>query len=102
MIYTVNMAHKKKPPLEATITRNIIRYLNTLPACYARKIHGSRYMSGFPDIICVREGVCTWIEVKRPGNHPTQLQLIELEKWKGCGCLTVVAYCLDDVKDIMQ
>ena len=96
------MAHKKKPPLEKTITQNIIRYLNTLPACYARKIHGSRYIAGFPDIICVREGLAIWIEVKRPGNHPTQLQLIELERWKEAGSLTLVAYCLDDVKNLMQ
>ena len=96
------MAQKKKPPLEKTITKTIIRYLNGLPACYARKIHGSRYTAGFPDIICVREGVCLWIEVKRPGNKPTELQLLELERWREAGALTIVAYSVEDVKDIMQ
>jgi Holliday junction resolvase len=98
----VSMVTKRKPPLEKTITRNIIRYLNTLPACYARKIHGSRYTAGFPDIICVREGICLWIEVKRPGKKPTALQVMELERWRECGCLTIVAYCVDDVRGIMQ
>ena len=96
------MAQNKKPPLEKTITRNIVRYLNGLPACYARKIHGGRYASGFPDIICVREGIAIWIEVKRPGGKPTKLQLVELENWRSAGALAIVAYSLDDVKKIMQ
>lgn len=96
------MAQNKKPPLEKTITNNIVRYLNTLPACYARKIHGSRYAAGFPDIICVREGLAIWIEVKRPGNVATKLQEIELEKWRTAGSLAIVAYSLEDVKKIMQ
>jgi len=94
------MAQRKKP-LEKTITNNIIRYLNSLPACYARKVHSSRYASGFPDVICVREGIAIFIEVKRPGNRPTPLQLSELERWREAGAITLVAYSVDDVKDIM-
>lgn len=102
MIYITGMTTKKKIPLEKTITQSIIRYLNKLPCCYARKIHGSRYTAGFPDIICVREGMPVWIEVKRPGKKPTQLQVIELEKWRECGSLTMIAYSVDDVRNLMQ
>jgi hypothetical protein len=96
------MAKKKSPPLEKTITNNIIRFLNTLPRCYARKIHSSRYASGFPDILCVREGVPIFIEVKRPGNTTTKLQDIELERGSSAGAITMVAYSVEDVKKCMM
>ena len=93
----------KPPPLEKTITRNIIKYLNTLPNCYARKVHGGRYQSGFPDIVCCRGGVAIFIEVKRPGiGKLTKLQKLELKKWNDAGAITIVAYSVDDVKKIIQ
>jgi hypothetical protein len=58
-------------------------------------------MAGFPDIICAYKGVCFWIEVKRPGRKPTSLQTIELKKWDDAGALTMVAYSLDDVKNVI-
>lgn len=95
------MSNTKKPPLEKTITRNIIKYLNTLPHTYARKLYSSRYSSGLPDVLAVRLGMAIFIEVKRPGNKPTKMQLVELEKWKGAGAMTIVAYSVDDVKKYM-
>jgi len=96
------MTTKKKPPLEKTITRNILKYLNNLPNCYARKVHGGKYQSGFPDIVCCRDGVAVFIEVKRPGNVATKLQEYELEKWCSAGAITIIAYSVEDVRKVMQ
>jgi len=95
------MAQRKKP-LEKTITNNIIRYLNSLPACYARKIHSSRYASGFPDIVCVKGGRTYWLEVKRPGGKPTKLQEVELGKWQEAGATVAVVHSLDEAKHVIE
>ena len=95
----------KKPPLESTITKNILKYLNGLPRCYARKIPGTRYGGGWPDIICVRNSVPIFIEVKRPKpmyRDPTELQQRELKSWAEAGAICWVVTSVDEVRDKME
>ena len=91
----------KHIPLEKTITNNILKYLNGLPDCRARKIPGGMYGGGWPDIIAVIEGQAVFIEVKRPGlgkkSHPTPLQQAELDKWHEAGAIAFTATSVDDV-----
>lgn len=88
---------------EATIVAAIMRYLKTLPNCRAEKTHGGSFgNAGKPDITGCINGRRFEIEVKRPGNKPTPLQLKTLEEWRQAGALAGVAYNVDDVKEILQ
>jgi Holliday junction resolvase len=55
-------------PLEKAITAKILKALE-LEGGYWRKIHGSPYQSGIPDIIGCYRGVFVAFEVKRPSTR---------------------------------
>jgi hypothetical protein len=93
----------KAPPLEKTITNQILKYLNGLPRCRARKIPGGTYGGGWPDIICVRSGRAVFIEVKRPKvGRLTPLQEKELTLWHEAGAVCFVATSVDDVRGYFE
>src|SRR5690606_41495962 len=77
-------------------------YLNNLDCCRARKIHGGPYMSGWPDILAVKDGQAYFFEVKRPGGRPTKLQLYELGEWMRVGAVVAVVTSVDDVRKVME
>lgn len=91
----------KSIPLESSITRTIITWLNKQPGTFAIKIHGGRWTSGQPDIIACVEGRTYALEVKRPGNKATKLQEATLKKWEEAGAVARVVYSLEDVKKII-
>ena len=87
---------------ERTIVNQILRYLNSLEGCYARKIYSSMYSPNFPDIICCINGKMIWLEVKRPGAKTSLLQEIELVRWSRTGAIAEVVWSLDDVKEAVK
>lgn len=111
-------------PRESTIVDRILKYLNGLPGCIARKRHGSAYgLKGEPDIYVIIS-VMRWresvpgqftgkftsemvplhaeIEVKRPGKEPTLLQQKRLDQYRALGVPTLVATSLDEVKAFIE
>lgn len=92
-----------KAPLESTIVASIMRWLKKQPGVKAEKTHGGMYgRAGKPDISGCVNGRRFEIEVKRPGNKPTKLQLKELREWSEAGAITGVAYSLEDVKELLK
>jgi hypothetical protein len=90
------------PPLEKTIVKNILKFLNSLPNTRAKKIPGTQYSSGWPDIISVTDGTVVFIEVKRPKvGRITPLQQAELAAWAGAGAVTMVATSVAEVEDVL-
>lgn len=89
-------------PLEKSITAGILRYLNSLPGCYACKVHGGPYMAGWPDIVGCYQGRALALEVKRPGNRATKLQLAVLRKWREAGAVAGVVTSVEDVKELVS
>lgn len=90
-------------PLESTIVNSILRWLRKQPGVKAEKTHGGMYgRAGKPDISGCVNGRRFEIEVKRPGNKPTKLQLKELREWEEAGAITGVAYSLEDVKELLK
>lgn len=89
-------------PLEKTIVKQILAWLNSMPECYARKRHGGMANPGEPDITACLSGRRIEIEVKRPGGKPTALQLHQLDQWRKAGALAFVAYSLEEVKGEME
>lgn len=75
---------------ETSVTKACLTYLNAIPDCHAEKQHGSVYGHQRLDILGCYRGLMFWIEVKRPGEEPTKLQLHTMEKWRTQGG----AYCI--------
>ena len=103
---------------EARLTARIVAYLKTVPGCVVEKRHGSPYgKGGQPDVSgCVpvkafrKAGAGGYtqpvgqrfeIEVKMPGNKPTILQEQRLAEWRESGAVCIVAYSVEDVKQMM-
>jgi len=57
-------------------------------------------MSGYPDLWCLKSGVCVFVEVKMPGQKPTPLQEHRHNELKQQGFTTIVATSVDDIKKI--
>jgi len=108
---------------EARLVKKIMQYLKTVPDCCAEKRHGTNYgKAGQPDISgCVlvgrefpgelfKDGFTRFvtygqrfeIEVKMPGNDPTDLQDERLREWGASGAWAIVAHSLSDVQKMME
>lgn len=89
-------------PLERTIVKRIMKYLNSLPQCKCQKTHGGQFAkAGTPDITGCIAGRRFDFEVKRPGGKVSLLQWKELREWEAAGAVTAVVYSVDDVKRVL-
>lgn len=87
-------------PLEDSIVKGILKWLNSLPKCKAEKTHGGRFgKAGKPDITgCIR-GLRFEIECKRPGEVSTPIQLHEQKLWRDAGAYVMEAHSKQEVID---
>lgn len=74
-----------------------MRYTNARGGTNLLHLHEA----GTPDVLAIREGRCFFIEVKRPGNKPTRLQTMKMAELEEFGAKCIVAYSIDDLKDII-
>lgn len=80
-------------PLEKTITNSVIAEAKRR-GWWAKKIHGSAFQSGLPDVLCIKHGAAVWLEVKRPGQRPTPHQeatMAEISRVGGALCYVVTS-----------
>ncbi len=92
----------KKPPLEASVVKSILKWLNDQPGCHAVKTRGDNRQAGWPDIIGSWQGRFFAFEVKRPGsNRVTALQQATLNKWQGARGIVGVVHSVDEVKKLL-
>lgn len=78
-------------PNENSRTYRLVKVLNSLTGCRAKKRHGGKFQSGDPDVAGVYYGHAFFIEVKVAAGALTPLQAEELNKWKAAGGITAVA-----------
>lgn len=90
-------------PLESAIVRRIMRKLQTVPGCWAIKVHGSGMGKiGVPDIIGSYCGRMFALEVKRPQlGVVSPIQKYQMEKLANAGALVAVVESLEDVIAVM-
>jgi len=89
--------------VESVIVRDILKYLNSLPNCFAWKEHGGMYgTAGIPDIICCYQGRFYAFEVKGPRGKLTKLQEKTLKDIREAGGQAYVVRSLDEVKQILN
>ena len=88
---------------ERAIVKAILAYLNGLPGCLARKRWGGGMgVAGDPDIDACIRGRSVQIEVKRPGERPTLLQLKRIEEWRRAGAVVAVVNSVADVRRLLE
>ncbi|MDL2317712.1 VRR-NUC domain-containing protein [Eubacteriales bacterium OttesenSCG-928-A19] len=67
--------------LEKDIVNAIMRYLKSVPGCFAHKEHGGMYgTAGLPDIICCYRGMYVAFEVKTEKGRLTKLQEVMIRR----------------------
>jgi hypothetical protein len=89
-------------PLESTIQRAIMRWLNTLPHCEAMVYTAhQRGRRGMPDILGALCGQMFLIEVKQPGATSRPDQVADQRKWRKAGALVGEVASLDEAKILL-
>jgi Holliday junction resolvase len=63
---------KKERPLESVIQARIIKRMEA-QGYYVIKLQLTN-KNGIPDLLCLKDGKASFIEVKRPGEKPRALQ----------------------------
>jgi hypothetical protein len=88
--------------LEKDIVAAIMRWLKTVPLCFAWKEHGGLYgTAGVPDVICCLDGQFFAFEVKTPEGRLTKLQEHTIQRIKDAGGHAFVVRSVDDVKAVL-
>ena len=89
--------------LEKEITAQIMRYLKTVPGCFAWKEHGGPHgTAGIPDIICCYRGRFVGLEVKTPSGKLSKLQEITIQKIRAAKGQAFKVTSVEEVKEILQ
>ena len=88
--------------LEKDIVAAIMRWLKTVPRCFAWKEHIGMYgTAGIPDVICCLDGRFFAFEVKTPEGRLTKLQEHTIQTIKDAGGHAYVVRSVDDVKAVL-
>lgn len=92
----------KSQPLEKTIVAKIKSVAEGL-GWWVTKMHGNAFMAkGLPDLLLIKGGRAAWIEVKRPGNDPTKIQLHRMRELATAGCPVAVACSAADARHFLE
>lgn len=88
---------------EKEIVSKILRYLKTVPKCFAWKEHGGIYgTAGIPDIVACIDGKFYAFEVKTPVGKTTKLQEATIRKILACGGAVAVVRSVDEVRAVIN
>lgn len=89
--------------LEKDIVKAIMKYLKTMPCCFAWKEHGGMYgTAGIPDIIACVDGRFYGFEVKTKTGKPTGLQTATIRKILKAGGVARIVRSVDEVRAIIE
>ena len=90
------------PPLEKTIVAKVLAEAKRL-GLLAIKNHGSSYsVKGLPDVLAIKDGMCAWMEVKRPGEEPTRIQEHVMRQLAGAGCPVTVVRSASEARRFLE
>ena len=88
--------------LERDIAAAILRYLKTVPDCFAWKTHGNQYSAGIPDIIACVGGRFVALEVKTQQGKLTKLQEITLQRINAAKGKACKVQSVKEVEEILK
>lgn len=98
----ISLKSLKKGSGEKLIVKDILKFLNSLPKCKARKVHGSIYSAGEPDIDCCYRGRTVKIECKDVGESVEENgpQDKSLKSWTEAGAVSFWTTSLFHVHEV--
>jgi Holliday junction resolvase len=86
---------------EKSITNSVIRLLKS-EGFWTLKVHGGPMQrAGLPDILAIKGGEAWWLEVKRPGKHPTELQIRRLQQLEDAGSVVGVVHSVAEARQML-
>ncbi|MDA0817552.1 MAG: VRR-NUC domain-containing protein [Planctomycetota bacterium] len=92
----------RKIPLEKTIVAKVMAEARRL-GWWSMKNHGNAYsLKGLPDVLVIKEGRAAWMEVKRPGEDPTRIQLHRMRDLAAAGCPVAVVRSAGDAREFLE
>jgi hypothetical protein len=59
-------------------------------------------IAGTPDILCIKYGIATWIEVKLPGKHSTPIQKARQDELRAAGCQVFEVHSLEELGGLIK
>ena len=96
------MTAGRATPPEKTITSNVMAMAKRL-GWWAMKTHGTTYsLRGIPDVLVIKNGRSAWMEVKRPGEHPTKVQEHRMRELSDAGCPVCVVFSAQDARHFLE
>jgi Holliday junction resolvase len=88
--------------LERTIVANVMAEARRL-GWWTMKNHGNSFsLKGLPDVLVIKEGRAAWMEVKRPSEDPTRVQLHRMRELAAAGCPVAVVRSVGDAKAFLE
>lgn len=88
---------------ESDIVKAILKYLKTVPGCFAWKEHGGMYgTAGLLDIITCLNGRFYAFEVKTDSGKPTKLQEATIRKILAAGGTAFVVHSVGEVRTVIE
>ena len=84
--------------LESIIQREIIAYLEPGGWFVVKLIQTNK--NGIPDLLCIRNGICMFIEVKKPPARARPLQVYRIRELINHGVVAIVAHSVEEIKSI--
>lgn len=89
-------------PLEKTIVAKVMAQAKSL-GWWPAKMHGNAFMlAGLPDVLVIKDGMAAWMEVKRPGQTPSKIQLHRMRELTGHGCPVAVVTSAAQAKEFLE
>ena len=99
MFHVLHIKEVSEHVNESDIVKSILKYLKSVPRCFAWKEHGGMYgTAGVPDIIACICGAFFAFEVKTAEGRTTKLQDATIRKINACGGRAVVVRSVEEVK----
>lgn len=82
---------------ETSLTKKIVAAARGM-GYWTFKIAGGPFQTaGIPDLLCIRDGIAVFLEVKVPPNKPTALQVKRIEEIESqAGAKATVVYSLEE------
>jgi hypothetical protein len=81
---------------ESAVVDRIVAAIRRTPGSYVRKIHGGAFTAGLPDLVGCHRGRFFAVEVKRSGQRPSKMQVMDLLKWRAAGGFAVWTESYDE------
>lgn len=87
---------------EKITERNIRKYLGA-HGYLTYKIHVGQYgPEGFPDLLIVRQGITSYLEVKAQGKTPEPIQVFRMSELHRAGCVAEPVWSVGDAIRVLK